>query len=242
MSEKTLVKQRKVAILQSNYIPWKGYFDQINSVDTFVLYDCVQFTRRDWRNRNKIKTSKGLHWLTIPVQTKGNYFQRISETLISGEAWAQEHFLSLKHHYSNTSYFKSYEAELKEMYAEAAGIRELSRVNHLFMSRICKWLEIKTPLLWADDFELAEGKSERLLSICEQLNADVYISGPAAKNYLDESLFNKNGLKVEWADYSGYKEYRQLHPPFEDAVSILDLLFNEGPKAHDFMKSFHTKL
>lgn len=234
----TLVKQRKVAILQSSYIPWKGYFDQINSVDAFVLYDCVQFTRRDWRNRNKIKTPHGLHWLTIPVDVKGKFFQSISDTRISGNAWAQEHFLSLKHHYAGAPFFKKYELELKEMYGQAAEISELSKVNHLFLSRICNWLGINTPLRWADEFQLEDGKSERLFGICKQLNADVYISGPAAKDYLDESIFKQNGMKVEWADYSGYPEYRQSHAPFEHGVTVLDLLFNEGEDAPKFMKSF----
>ncbi|MBX9690071.1 MAG: WbqC family protein [Candidatus Obscuribacterales bacterium] len=239
MSE-TMTKPVKVAILQSSYIPWKGYFDQINSVDAFVLYDCVQFTRRDWRNRNKIKTPHGLHWLSIPVEVKGKYFQSIFDTKIADKSWAQEHFLSLKHHYAKANHFQDYEAELKEIYGEAAEIESLSKVNHLFLSRICKWLGINTPLRWADEFTLAEGKTERLFGICKSLNADIYISGPAAKDYLDEAVFNNNQMRVEWADYSGYPEYKQLHPPFEHGVTILDLLFNEGPQAQQYMKSFRA--
>ncbi len=234
-------KVNKVAILQSSYIPWKGYFDQINSVETFVLYDCVQYTRRDWRNRNKIKTPHGLHWLSIPVDAKGKFLQSIAETEISDKSWAKEHFLSLKHHYARAPFFNDYAKELQEMYAEAGEMNRLSPVNHLFLSRICKWLGINTPLRWADEFVLEEGKSERLLGICKQLNADVYISGPAARDYLDESIFNAEGMKVEWADYSGYPEYKQIHPPFEHAVTVLDLLFNEGPDAPKYMKSFAAR-
>ncbi len=234
MSEKV----KKVAILQSSYIPWKGYFDQINSVETFVLYDCVQYTRRDWRNRNKIKTAHGLHWLSIPVDAKGKFLQTIAETEIAEKTWAKEHLLSLKHHYARAPYFADYADELKEIYGLAGEMDKLSHVNHLFLSRICKWLAIDTPLRWADEFHLEEGKSERLLGICKQLNADVYISGPAARDYLDVSIFNDVGMQVEWADYSGYQEYKQVHPPFEHAVTVLDLLFNEGPNAHKYMKSF----
>lgn len=236
-----LQSTRKIAILQSSYIPWKGYFDQINSVAEFVLYDCVQYTRRDWRNRNKIKTAHGLHWLSIPVDAKGKFLQSISDTLIAEKSWAKDHFLSIKHAYAKSPYFVDYEVELQELYAEAGQLDKLSQVNHLFLSRICKWLGIDTPLRWAHEFELEEGKSERLLGICEQLNADVYISGPAAKDYLNTEIFNARNVQVEWADYSGYPEYKQLYPPFEHGVTALDLVFNEGPNAQWFMKSFAAK-
>lgn len=192
----------KVAILQSCYIPWKGYFDQINSVDTFVLYDCVQFTRRDWRNRNKIKTPHGTKWLSIPVSQRGKFDQKISETEVESSSWANEHYLSLKHHYSKAAFFKHYEAELEETYKRASEIKHLSQINQVFLETICNWLSIETPLVQSSEFKLREGKSERLLGICQDLNADTYISGPAAKDYLDAPLFNSHNISVEWADYS----------------------------------------
>ena len=233
--------KKRVAILQSSYIPWKGYFDQINQVDYFVLYDCVQYTRRDWRNRNKIKTPHGTHWLTIPVSVKGKFFTPIWDVEVSDNTWAREHFLSIKHHYTSAPFFKNYETELKEIFDEAAGLKLLSDVNHLFLNRICKWLGINTPIKKSQEFQLHEGKSERLLGICQDLNAAVYLSGPAARDYLDTAMFERAGISVEWADYSGYPEYPQVHPPFEHGVSALDLLFHTGAEAGNYMKSFSSK-
>lgn len=228
---------KKVAILQSNYIPWKGYFDLINMVDEFVLYDDMQYTRRDWRNRNKIKTSQGLKWLTIPVDAKGKYFQKINETKISEKDWAKKHWQQIKQNYSKSNYFKEYKDIFEELYL---GCEEnyLSQINYKFIVTICKILGITTKIRWSSEFELIDGQTEKLLSICKDCNADVYISGPAAKDYLNEDLVKKENIQVEWMDYSGYKEYEQLHLPFEHGVSVLDLIFNEGVNAYKFMKSF----
>ncbi|MBX9570446.1 MAG: WbqC family protein [Candidatus Obscuribacterales bacterium] len=236
-SENNSIKKR-VAILQSSYIPWKGYFDQINSVDEFVLYDCAQYTKRDWRNRNKIKTSRGLVWLTIPVEVKGKFNQTIEDTLVADQSWAESHFKTLVHNYSSTRYFALYKAELEELYEKAASMKQLSQINFLFLQKICGWLRIQTPLRWSNEFKLQDGKTERLLGICRDLNATLYLSGPAAKDYLQEDLFSNHGIEVAWADYSNYPVYSQAHPPFEHGVSVLDLLFNEGPNAVNFMKSY----
>lgn len=226
----------KVAILQSNYIPWKGYFDQIASVDHFVLYDDVQYTRRDWRNRNKIKFAQGTKWITIPVQVKGQYFQKIKDTKVVDGSWTEEHWLAIRHAYARAPQFQAVESFLQDLYARAAQLEYLSEVNFLFLDAICKFLDIKTKLHWSSDFELLEGKSERLLSVCQQLNATEYVSGPAAKDYLDESIFNAAGISVSWFDYSGYDEYPQLYPPFDHFVSIVDLLCNTGKEAKNHMK------
>jgi len=96
---------KRIAAIQSSYIPWKGYFDAINVVDEFILLDEVQFTKRDWRNRNKIKTSQGIQWLTIPVAVKGRYLQRIDETRIADSGWAQRHWSTLTHTYRRAAAF-----------------------------------------------------------------------------------------------------------------------------------------
>ena len=107
---------KKVAILQSNYIPWKGYFDIINMVDEFILYDDMQYTRRDWRNRNQIKTVDGVKWLTIPVESKGKFFQKINETKVSSSKWAQEHWKAICLNYAKAPYFKTYEPLFADIY------------------------------------------------------------------------------------------------------------------------------
>ncbi|MBD3842966.1 MAG: WbqC family protein [Campylobacterales bacterium] len=228
---------KKLAILQSNYIPWKGYFDLINMVDEFVFYDDMQYTRRDWRNRNKIKTSQGLKWLSIPVEVKGKYFQKINETLVSDKSWSVTHWQTIKQFYSKTPFFKDYKDIFEEFYMNNQE-EHLSLINARLIELVNSILGIQTKITWSSDYELVQGQTEKLLGICQQAGADVYLSGPAAKDYFDEALAEKMGIKVEWMDYSGYPEYHQLHPPFEHGVTILDLIFNEGPNAKNFMKSF----
>lgn len=228
---------KKIAIIQSNYIPWKGYFDLINLVDEFVLYDDAQFTKRDWRNRNKVKTSSGLKWLTVPVDVKGKFEQKIKDTRIAEKRWGKKHWDTIKHNYSRAKYFPENKELFEELYL-TLDEEFLSQVNLVFIQTINRVLGIKTKISWSSDYPLAEGKNERLISICKGAGAAIYLSGPAAKGYLDEGLFKREGIEVEWMDYSGYPEYRQLFPPFERGVTILDLLFNEGPNAKNFMKSF----
>jgi len=228
---------KKVAVVQSNYIPWKGYFDLINLVDAFILYDTAQYTRRDWRNRNRIKTQNGLIWLTIPVEVKGKYSQKIKDTLISDIGWNRTHWKTITHNYSKAKYFSRYKEQFEELYL---GCQEkyLSLINYRFLVAICEILEIKTRICWSMDYKLTEGKTERLVGLCKQVGATEYISGPTAKGYMDEDLFETEGIRLEYMDYSGYPEYNQLYPHFEHAVSIIDLIFNEGPDAPKYMMSF----
>lgn len=228
----------KVAISQSNYIPWKGYFDLINSVDYFVLFDDMQYTRRDWRNRNRIKTHHGLLWLTIPVKAKGNYYAKIKEIEVADDSWFKEHWLTITHNYNRAQYFKEYKTFFSNLYYAQQSEIYLSKINYNFIASICDFLKIKTKLLWSAQFELVDGKTERLVHICKQLGATEYLSGPSARAYLDESLFIRNNIELKYMDYSGYPEYKQLFPPFVHEVSILDLIFNEGKNAVNYMKSF----
>ncbi len=228
---------KKVAAVQSNYIPWKGYFDLINLVDEFILFDDLQYTRRDWRNRNKIKTPSGLMWLTIPVEIKGKYFQKIKETVISDTNWKRRHWQSIIHNYARAKYFRDYMAPFEELYL---GLQErcLSQINYRFLTAVCQILGIKTKISWSMDYRLVDGKTERLVDLCKQAGATEYLSGPSAKGYIDESLFEAEGIALRYMDYSGYPEYSQLFPPFDHAVSVIDLILNTGPEAPKYMKSF----
>jgi hypothetical protein len=229
---------KKIAILQSNYIPWKGYFDLINMVDEFVLYDDMQYTRRDWRNRNKIQTPSGLKWLSIPVETKGKYHQKINETNVSDTLWSVKHWQTIKQFYSKAPFFKEYKNVFEDVYLNNSE-SQLSQINYKFILLINEILGIKTKISRSSDFELVDGQTEKLLGICQQAGADVYLSGPAAKEYFDEAVSEEMGISVEWMDYSGYTVYGQLYSPFEHGVTILDLIFNEGPNATNYMKSFN---
>lgn len=226
---------KKVAILQSNYIPWKGYFDLINQVDEFVLYDTAQYTKNDWRNRNQIKTNNGLMWLTIPVRVD-SLNQTIIETKIALNTWNTKHFKTLKQYYGKAQFYKEYEEELYKLYKEC-NYKFLSEINYHFIKAINKLLDINTKITWSHDLPLVDGKTERLVGICKHLNASEYISGPAAKNYLNESLFSEENISVSYINYSGYKVYNQLHDPFYHQVSIIDLILCEGPNARHYLVS-----
>ncbi len=228
--------KKRIAILQSNYIPWKGYFDFINMVDEFVLFDTVQYTKNDWRNRNKIFTSQGLTWLTIPVRQE-SLGQKIKDIKISDKKWAKRHWQSIICNYSKAKYFKEYKAIFEEFYLNCEDTH-LSQINYSLIKIINEILGITTKISWSSDYKLLDGQTEKLLGICQQAGAAIYLSGPAAKNYFDEELAQSIGIKVEWMDYSGYPEYQQLHSPFEHGVSIIDLIFNEGDRAKEFLKSF----
>ncbi len=229
---------KKVAILQSNYIPWKGYFDIINMVDEFILYDDMQYTRRDWRNRNQIKTANGLQWLTIPVDTKGKFYQKINETMVTGHKWTQEHLRAIQLCYAHAPYFKLYEPVLEELYEKAEQLDYLSDINRMFLQKICDILGIGTKITMSSDYPLAEGKTERLAELVKSAGGSWYLSGPAAKDYIVDEVFEKAGVELAYMSYEGYPEYPQLHGDFVHNVSILDLLFMTGPDAPKYMLSF----
>lgn len=223
---------KKIAILQSNYIPWKGYFDIIQKSDVFVIYDEVQYTKNDWRNRNLIKTPNGLEWLTIPVNQK-NLDQKINETYVSQHNWNKKHWNTLVGNYSKAPFFKRYSEEFKDLFL---GIEtdNLSEINLLFIKKINSLFEINTEIIDSQSLQLIGDKNERLIEAIKKLNGTHYISGPAAKSYLNTVAFEKEEIHVEWMDYSNYPEYPQMFSPFKHNVTILDLLFNVGPDSKKY--------
>jgi hypothetical protein len=228
---------KRVGIIQSNYIPWKGYFDFIAACDEFVLLDEVQYTRRDWRNRNRIKTTSGLQWLTIPVEVKGKYEQRIDEVRISNATWAGEHLRALQLVYGRAPHFREVWPFVEALYASVSQEPFLTRINETMIRSVAGFLGIATPIRRSDEFATIEGKNERLMSICVQLGANEYLSGPAARAYIDVSSWRDNGIEVRYKSYAGYAEYPQLHPPFEHAVTVLDVLFNAGRACDEYVRA-----
>lgn len=226
---------KKIAILQSNYIPWKGYFDLIASVDEFIIYDDMQYTRRDWRNRNLIKTPTGVQWLTIPVQVKGQYHQLIKDTLVDGNDWATKHWKSLVTNYSKASAFKNVTSWLEPIYLESK-FTHLSEINYRMISAICSYLDINTQISTSSQYGVIDGKTERLVDLCLKAGGNIYISGPSAVNYIEEEKFTEKNIQLKWFEYGGYVEYPQLWQGFTHHVSILDLLFNVGKDAKKYMK------
>lgn len=220
---------KRVAINQSNYIPWKGYFDLIHNADLFLFYDDVQYTKNDWRNRNQVKTRTGRQWLTIPTGTDLN--RRICDVSIDSSNWQRKHWQTLAQVYNKAPFFADYRAFLAETYIEREW-RNLSELNQFLIRKIAyDFLGIQTPMRQAAEFPSSGRRQERVLNLLKATHADVYVSGPAGKAYIDVKMFRDEGIQVIWKDYSGYPEYAQLHPPFHHAVTILDLLFHVGPRA-----------
>lgn len=221
--------------MQSNYIPWKGYFDMLAQVDDFVLYDEVQYTRRDWRNRNQIKTPQGLHWLSVPLQSKGNYLERINQMVVADRSWAAKHWRSIVQSYGKLATFGVHAGWLESAFEEAGRLERLTEINELFLRAICRALGLRTRLHRSSAFpRMGEGKNERLIDLCSQLNANEYLSGPAARSYVDDSAFAARGIAVRWMTYEGFRPYVQPHGPFVHAVSIVDLLLCTGAEARAF--------
>jgi hypothetical protein len=221
----------KCAILQPSYIPWRGYFHQIASVDVFVFYDCVQYDKHGWRNRNRIKTPQGSRWLTIPVSSKGNvaHAMPISEARIDWrEPWAKKHWASIQQSYGKAPHFARYREMLESAYAKRP--ERLADFTIDLTKEIARTLGLATRFLRSSELDVQGQKTDRLLEILKPLGATHYVSGPSARDYLEEDKLRAAGISLEYMVYD-YADYEQLHPPYDAHVSILDLLFMKGPEA-----------
>jgi hypothetical protein len=235
------MKNKTIAIVQSNYIPWRGYFDIIRHSDEFIIGDNVQYTKQDWRNRNRIKTSSGVVWLTIAVAAKGRIStsQRIDETRVADPGWCAEHLRLLTQAYRKAPHFEEVAAWLFPLFREIANEPLLTVVNVHLLRGIAARLGIATPILRPANIEGLDqtvgGRTEGIVAMCKATGATRYLSGLAAKSYLDERMLQEIGVTVEWIDYSGYPEYPQLWGEFDPQVSIIDPLFNTGSDAARFL-------
>jgi hypothetical protein len=225
----------QISIVQSCYIPWKGFFDLIGRCDEYVIYDRMQFAKRHWHNRNRIKTTNGIEWMTIPVVTKGRFNQPIDEVMIE-KPWAEKHWRALELAYSHAPSFEVLSPVVRSWYERADRERRLTDVNELFTREIAGLLGLRTRIVRDATYPADGAKTARLLAIAQAAGADRYLSGPTARAYLDEALLAAGGITTEWMSYEGYPEYQQLHGKFEHAVSVLDLLFNTGDEAPRFVR------
>lgn len=231
-------QKKSVAILQSNYVPWKGYFDVMAAVDEFFIFDEVQYTRRDWRNRNKIIVQGAPRWLTIPVKSKGRYDGPIDEMEVDGHLWAEAHWKTITHAYGRSEFFALYQSALRLAYERAASLVLLTEINELFLRTLAGFLEITTTLKRSRGVpRLAQSPTERLVEVCLSHGATQYLSGPAARAYIEVSHFERAGIELLYADYSGYPVYDQKSDQFEHGVSILDTLMRCGLGARNHLKS-----
>jgi len=225
--------RKNVAILQSNYIPWKGYFDIIRRVDLFVFHDDLRYTKQDWRNRNRIKTPGGTKWLTIPCGSDQR--RRICDVAPRDPDWQLHHWRSIVASYTKAPYFDHYKDFFEDFYTRRPW-GNLSELNRHLIEHVCReWLQTTTPFDDSRNYGLTETRGARVLELLEKVGATDYLSGPRGKGYLEEAEFVKRGISLSWMDYSEYPEYEQLYPPFEHNVSIIDLLFSVGPDVKRFM-------
>jgi hypothetical protein len=226
----------KVAVIQPSYIPWRGYFHQIQKADLFVFYDDVQYDKHGWRNRNRIKTSQGSMWLTIPVRARGAPVEHtaIRDIEISWDrAWSQKHWTSLRQAYARAPYFKRYESLLEGFYERHDTLlAELTIDLTIALARELGLADKR--FLRSSSYRLHGEKTDRLLELLRTVGAGHYISGPSARGYLEEQKLEDAGIALEYMSYD-YAEYRQLHPPYDPQVSILDLLFMRGPEAPELI-------
>jgi len=224
---------KTVAVIQSSYIPWKGYFDILHDVDLFVFYDDVQYTVRDWRTRNRIKTPNGPIWLTIPAGSDRN--RLICDVKLVDVEWPSRHWKTIVQAYGKAPHFKEYRDALEEIYLGRTW-DSLSEFNqHMTQCIARQFLGIGCEFADSRDY-LAEGrKLDRMLDLLCKAGATRYVSGPSARDYLDQEAFDRAGIELVYKSYAGYPEYPQLYPPFEHAVSVLDLLFMTGAQAPSYI-------
>jgi WbqC-like protein family len=225
----------RICIIQSCYIPWKGFFDLLDRCDEYVVFDGAQYVKGHWHNRNRIKTSTGTRWLTIPVVTSGRLRQPICEVEIA-KPWADRHWRILELNYKRAASFEQVAPTVKGWYERAERQSRLTDINEVFLKGIVEMLGLKTRIT-RDSMYPADGiLAEKLQNIARAAGADRYLSGPSARAYLDESKLVTAGVKLEWMSYEGYPEYTQLHGSFEHAVTVLDLLFHAGTEVSRYFR------
>lgn len=225
---------KKIAILQSNYIPWKGVFDMINMVDTFIFFEDVDYTKRDWRSRNKIITPEGELWLTVPVQ-KAERGTKIKDIKISQEVdWQKKHYTTLHNNFVKAPFFKEYEHLLHDFYIDHHWTM-LSEMNIYMTQYIASLLGIKTEFLNSKNIPSNGSKDDKLIEICKCVGATHYLSGPAAKDYIHPEKFASNNLGLSYICYDAYPPYKQLHGEYNPYVTVLDVLFNCGKSSPEYI-------
>ncbi|MFH1367777.1 MAG: WbqC family protein [Elusimicrobiota bacterium] len=222
-----------LAVHQPQYLPWLGYFHKIANCDLFIFLDDVQYKKREFQNRNKIKTPNGPLWLTVPVATKGKYSQKISEVTIDKETgWNNEHWKSVEHNYAHARFF----SEHKTIFSDVYGMKwdKLIDLSMKIIENTLSYLDIKTPCKMSSEYGVTSSSTQRIIDLCKKTGADTYLSGAGGREYMDEKLFTDNNIRLTYQDYK-HPEYEQLHGKFEPYLSVIDLLMNCGPQSRGIL-------
>ncbi|MEC7640649.1 MAG: WbqC family protein [Nitrospinota bacterium] len=221
----------KIVILQPSYLPWLGYFDQMARCDQFVFLDDVQFTRRDWRNRNKIRTVNDWAWLTVPILQKNKFDQTLAQAKIDNSiSWRDKHREAIRHNYVKTPFFDLYFPYFESILnKEWRFLVDLCLETTLHLKGI---LKITTPTLRSSEAGVEGKRADKILKLCKKLGASYYLSGDSAEDYLAPVVedFLRNGIQLEYHNYE-HPCYSQRFPGFLPYLSVIDLLFNHGDQS-----------
>lgn len=221
------------AIHQPQYLPWLGYFDKIDRADVFVLLDDTQFKKNEWQNRNRIKTSQGWQWLTVPVcHHLGLQIREVEPN--SKVKWQRKHWQALLSNYGKAPYFREYADRLEAAYhREWANLAEL---NAFFIGELCDMLGMGAKLITSSTLPGDKGvATEALVNICSAVGADAYLSGAGGHDYVEEGRFQEAGISLSYQDYQ-HPVYPQLFGDFVSHLSVVDLLLNCGPSSLDVLR------
>lgn len=223
-----------IAAHQPQYIPWIGYFHKIAHSDAFVYLDNVQYKKREFQNRNKIRTKDGWMWLTVPVVTKGRYYQGLFEVEIDdGFSWRNDHWKGIELNYRKARHFAEHKDFFNNVYSNKW--EKLVDLNARIIDYLLGAFQIKLPIYYGSKLDIPGTKTDRIIQICKKLNADTYLSGQGARRYLEEGKFEKAGIKLVWQDFV-HPEYPQAYEGFQPYMSVIDLLFNCGSEGARILK------
>jgi hypothetical protein len=224
-----------VSAHQPNYLPWTGYFFKMMYCDTFILADGVQYTTQGYINRVQIKTSQGIQWLTVPVLTRGKGLQKIKDIRIAqSQNWRRKHWRTIFLNYKYASYFDDYAGYFEKVYQKEWIY--LLDLNIELLSFIKNSLHINCSFSKSSEYKVPETPTERIVGLVKKSRGDEYISGKSGRNYLKEDKFLNAGIKLKSAGYKAVP-YRQQFGDFIPNLSIIDLLFNEGPDAGRYLQN-----
>jgi hypothetical protein len=223
-----------VAVHQPQYLPWLGYFHKIAKCDLFIFLDDVQYKKREFQNRNKIKTPNGPLWLTVPVLTHGAYSQAIKEvkTDPTEHHWTTSHWKSIEMNYRHSPFFKEHAAFFEELYKKQWG--SLMEVSLEIIRYTSKYLGINTPVKMSSEYSVTTLSTQRIIDLCKASGASAYLSGAGGRDYMDTSLFSSQNIGLDFQQFD-HPKYPQLHGEFEPYLSIIDLLFNCGPDSRKIL-------
>ena len=225
-----------VAIMQPTYLPWLGYFDLIDQADVFIFLESVQFDKRSWQQRNRIKTQNGELMLTVPVLSKGKFEQKINDVMVDeSQNFEMKHFNSICSNYNKSKFFHLYRNELESIYNYRK--KTLVDLNIILIKWLCEKLGITSEFLLSSQLGVYGSKVNLLINIINKVMGKDYLSPAGAKNYInDNNLFKENNIRLIYQNYQ-HPIYKQLHGNFISFLSVLDLLFNEGDSSLDIIRS-----